>query len=318
MTNLMKLLYYFAMKRKQEMKFETKLNLENVSHETAARPFSIHHTDVDGDNTNALYVHCHPEAEFFCLAEGELRFFVEDQVITLHGGDAVFVPPNLTHHAKKLPGVPCSYDALVFSLDWLSGYLGGEGNLYVNLLLKYRMDAISVFRKEKAEAADMLDRLSHFKEYLNCPIQSYEMKLLGELMISLQEIFNAVSDQMRYNDRADAAREGVQRGIDYLMLHYDEGMTLAELVERSGYSESHFCHRFKAITGYAPFAYLNRIRIIKAAERLITSDDKITKIAADCGFDNISYFNRVFRRQMGSSPKEYRASGRQGRKQWSD
>ena len=230
----MKILYYFAMKRYKTINFETKQNLENVSHETAARPFSIHHTFVDGDNTNALYVHCHPEAEFFCLAEGELSFFVEDQVFVLHGGDAILVPPNLTHHADKAPGMPCSYDALVFSLDWMSGYLGGEVYLYVNLLLKHRMDAISVFRKDKTEDAEMLERFSHFKAYLNRPIQSYEMRLLGELMISLQEIFNAVSDKMRYNDRVDAAREGVQRGIDYLMLHYDEGMTLAELVESSG------------------------------------------------------------------------------------
>ena len=311
----MKLLYYFAMKTKNETLPKLNSNLEKVSHETAARPFSIHHTFVNGDNTNALYLHCHPEAEFFCLAEGEVQFFVEDQVITLRPGDAIFVPPDVTHHADKAPGISCSYDALVFSLDWLSGYLGGEGNLYVNLLLKSRRDAVTVYRRERSEDEETLERLSHFKEYLNCPIQFYEMKLLGELMISLQEIFNAVSARMRYNEKADAAREGVQKGIDYLMRHYDEGVTLAELVESSGYSESHFCHRFKAVTGYAPFAYLNRIRVIKAAERLIISEDKITKIAADCGFDNVSYFNRVFRRQMGTSPKEYRASGRQGRKE---
>ena len=306
MTKIMILLYYFAMKTKMA-------HLEKVNHETAARPFSIHHTYVGGENMNALYLHCHPEAEFFCLEEGELSFCVEDQVFELRGGDAIFIPPNLTHNANKELGKACSYDALVFSMEWLSGYLGGEGNLYVNTLLKNRMESIMIFRKGVREQAEMLERLSHFRRYADHPIHSYEMKLLGEVMISLQEIYNKVSERLSRHERVDASREGVQKGIDYLMLHFGENVTLAALVESSGYSESHFCHRFKAVTGHAPFAYLNRIRVIKAAERLIISDDKITKIASDCGFDNISYFNRVFRKQMGTAPGEYRLAGRQGR-----
>lgn len=284
--------------------------LENVNHETAARPFSIHHTYVDEENGNALYLHCHPEAEFFYLEEGEVCFFIEEQCFELQAGDAVFIPPNLVHHADKADGMPCRYSALVFSLDWLSGYLGGEGNLYVNLLMDHRFEAIRIFQWENDANAEILRRLSRFREYARLPIQEYELRLLGELMISVQEIFNAVSKEMRYNEKTDAARLGVQRGIDYVMSHYGEEITLDALVESSGYSESHFCHRFKEVTGYTPFAYLNRVRVIKAAELLFTTRDKITQIAGSCGFDNISYFNRVFRKQMGMSPGEYRSAAR--------
>jgi len=278
--------------------------LENVSHETAARPFSIHHTEVGGDNTNALYLHCHPEAEFYYLEEGDVTFFVEEQSFELHAGDAMFIPPNLIHHASKADGMPCNYWALVFSLDWLSGYLGGEGNLYVNTLLDHRQEAIMAIRA--STNSEILERLKHLRLYADRPIQEYELRLLGELMISVQEIYNVVSAKVRYNERTDAARLGVQKGIDYVMAHYDESVTLEALVECSGYSESHFCHRFKSATGYTPFAYLNRVRVIKAAELLVTTNEKITSIAGKCGFDNISYFNRVFRKQMHMSPGQYR------------
>lgn len=278
--------------------------LENVSHETAARPFSIHHTEVGGDNTNALYLHCHPEAEFYYLEEGNVTFFVEEQSFELHAGDAMFIPPNLIHHASKADGMPCNYWALVFSLDWLSGYLGGEGNLYVNTLLDHRQEAIMAI--QASTNSEILERLKHLRLYADRPIQEYELRLLGELMISVQEIFNVVSAKVRYNERTDAARLGVQKGIDYVMAHYDESVTLEALVECSGYSESHFCHRFKSATGYTPFAYLNRVRVIKAAELLVTTNEKITSIASKCGFDNISYFNRVFRKQMHMSPGQYR------------
>ena len=288
-------------------------HLEKVNHETAARPFSIHHTYVGGENTNALYLHCHPQAEFFCLEEGELKFYVEEQEITLHSGDAIYIPPNLVHHADQELGSACSYDALVFSMEWISGYLGDEGNLYGNMLQKYRTESITVFRRDNKDHGESLKRLWHFKDYAGRPIHVYEMKLLGEIMISLQEIYNALSEKLSLLDKGDASREGVQKVIDHLLSHYGAEQTIGGMAAVSGYSESHFCHRFKAVTGYAPVAYLNRIRVIKAAERLIISDDKIAQIAADCGFDNISYFNRVFRNEMGMAPGEYRLTGRQGR-----
>ena len=331
---------------------------EKVNHETAARPFSIHHTVVGGENTNALYLHCHAEAEFFYLEEGEITFTVGDHSFLLAAGEAVFIPPDLPHNACKEPGKACDYSAVVFSLEWLFGYFGGEGNSYHRFLMKNRQECIQVFRagcgqKEKQkgregacleaksegpmeghietdseetmeadldmfskfDSREMLGRLARFRNYMDLPIQSYEMRLLGELMISIQEIYNAVSGRMRYNEKTDVSREGIQRGIDYIQKHYDKEIALAELVECSGYSESHFCHRFKSVTGYTPFAYLNRLRVSKAAELLVISDVKITEIAVECGFENISYFNRVFRKEMGMTPGSYRRSGRRHREE---
>ena len=301
-------LYYFAMNKNAMT--------EKVNHETAARPFSIHHTVVGGENTNALYLHCHAEAEFFYLEEGEIMFTVGDQSFLLVAGEAVFIPPDLPHNACKEPGKACSYSAVVFSLEWLFGYFGGEGNSYHRFLMKNRQECIQVFRAASgADSKEILGCLAHFREYMDLPIQGYEMRLLGELMISVQEIYNAVSAKMRYNEKTDVSREGIQRGIDYIQKHYDMEIALAELVECSGYSESHFCHRFKSVTGYTPFAYLNRLRVSKAAELLVVSDVKITEIATSCGFENISYFNRVFRKEMGMTPGAYRRSGRRHREE---
>jgi len=288
-----------------------RMKFENVDHETSARPFSIHHTYVGIDNTNALYLHCHPEAEFFYLEKGTLSFCVEDDKFELDSGDAIFIPPYLTHNAEKSADKSCSYDALVFSLEWLSGYAGREGNLYVNTIRENRTGSVMVYRHNRSHDKGMLKRISRFKNYAGQPIQHYELRLIGELLISIQKIYNTLSEKNEYIDKNDASRGGIHKSIDHLLVHFNERITLAELAEVSGYSVSHFCHRFKTVTGYTPFVFLNRIRVIKATEQLIISDDKITKIAADCGFENISYFNRVFRSQIKMSPGEYRKKGRQ-------
>lgn len=280
--------------------------IENIDHVTEARPFSIHHTYVDGDNTNALYLHCHSEAEFFYLEEGQITFYIENQAFDLKAGDAMFIPPNLAHNAEKEKGMACKYSAVVFSLDWLSGYSGSDGNIYTNTLADRAHDFIRSIQKSDKSNAELLERLARFHDYMDLPIQTYEMRLLGELMINIQEIYNAVSKEKNYRHKSDSTRVAIQRGIDYMMCHFDEEIKLEALVESSGYSESHFCHRFKAITGHTPVTYLNRVRVIKAAELLVTTNEKITSIASKCGFDNISYFNRVFRKQMNMSPGQYR------------
>ena len=274
--------------------------LENINHETAARPFSIHHTHVGGDNTNALYLHCHPEAEFFILDKGDISFCIENDSFDLHTGDTVFIPPNLIHNAVKIPGNDCTYDALVFSLPWACG-------IYANTIINSRENAVMIFRSQDAQSNEILSRLSAFKNYAVLPVRRYELKLQGEIMISLQEIYDRISEKSLFEPKDATLRSGIQASVDYMLNNFDKDLTLAEIARASGYSEGRFCHIFKEITGYTPFTYLNRIRIIKASEKIIITNEKITNIASENGFENMSYFNRVFRKHMGMSPKEYRA-----------
>lgn len=285
---------------------------ENIEHATEARPFSIHDTQVDAASENALYLHCHPEAEFFYLETGEITFWVEDRSFPMKAGDGMFLPPNLVHHATKASGVPCSYSAMVFSVNWLTGYLSGEDSLYTRELWEQREECICHLRKEMPENAKILEILAGFLSYRKQPIYRYEMKLFGELLICFQELYNRVFSRVECRKQENVGRPGIQKSLDYIKEHYDRELTLAELAKCSGYSESHFCRSMKETTGYSPFEYLNRIRVIKASEALFLTEDKITEIASRCGYDNISYFNRVFRKQMGMSPGQYRRDVRSG------
>ena len=65
---------------------------EKIEHRTSGRPFSIHHTDVSKNSSSALYIHCHPELEFFYLSDGELYFYIEDNVYHMRAGDVVMIP----------------------------------------------------------------------------------------------------------------------------------------------------------------------------------------------------------------------------------
>ncbi|MNJ63181.1 Regulatory protein SoxS [compost metagenome] len=71
-------------------------------------------------------------------------------------------------------------------------------------------------------------------------------------------------------------------------------------------SEGQLCRFFKSMTRQTPMDYINSYRIRQAVELLREPDRKISDIALEVGYDNISYFIRVFRKAMNCSPSEFR------------
>ena len=70
-------------------------------------------------------------------------------------------------------------------------------------------------------------------------------------------------------------------------------------------STDYFSHQFKTLTGYAPVQYLNRLRIEKAKELLLTEDLSVSEVAALVGYKDPLYFSKAFKKATGSSPKMF-------------
>ena len=85
-----------------------------------------------------------------------------------------------------------------------------------------------------------------------------------------------------------------------------EPLTLETLASESGLSPYHFLRTFERLTGVTPHQYVLRARLRKAALRLADRAERITDVAFDCGFGDISNFNRAFRGEFGASPRAFR------------
>jgi AraC-like DNA-binding protein len=86
----------------------------------------------------------------------------------------------------------------------------------------------------------------------------------------------------------------------------DAALTLRELARAAGLSPYHFLRTFERLTGVTPHQYILRTRLREAATRLIAEPDKVLDVALDCGFGDVSNFNRAFRAEFGVSPRSYR------------
>lgn len=137
-------------------------------------------------------------------------------------------------------------------------------------------------------------------------LPSWELYAHGSLLSIWQLMLNHfLSDSPCTEDYSKLA-EKLEPSLQAIRGQYDRDLTLAELAGISLVSEGQFCRLFKRLTGYTPFSYLNRCRILKSCEYLKDTDKKISEIASLCGYNNISYFNREFQKLMRQSPRQYR------------
>lgn len=103
------------------------------------------------------------------------------------------------------------------------------------------------------------------------------------------------------------ARFTIEDAVRYVQDRYAEELSLADLASRFGFNPSYFSRLFALKTGTPLFEYVNRLRIQKSCLLLKRSRMSILEIAFSVGYNNLSHFNRYFRRIMGESPREYRA-----------
>jgi AraC-like DNA-binding protein len=90
--------------------------------------------------------------------------------------------------------------------------------------------------------------------------------------------------------------------------HLNMLLTLRELANHAGQSQSHYSRVFKEKTGQSPLNYFIQLKISKACELLSDTDMKINEIAVELGYEDPYYFSRIFKKLQGVAPAVYRDS----------
>jgi transcriptional regulator GlxA family with amidase domain len=111
------------------------------------------------------------------------------------------------------------------------------------------------------------------------------------------------ASMMSSGAHGDAA---IERCQTWLAQNYERADIIAELVQRSGLPKRTFDRRFRTATGYSPLAYVQALRIEEAKHLLETGNQPIDEIAREVGYTDLASFRRLFRRQVGMSPGDYR------------
>jgi AraC family transcriptional regulator len=134
---------------------------------------------------------------------------------------------------------------------------------------------------------------------------------LEELALRLGGVVAAALVGAGKSERSPSSRDArrVTGALRRIEAEAHEHLALADLAREAAMSPYHFLRTFCQVVGMTPHQFVLRTRLHRAAVRLRRSDEAVSAIAFDMGFNDLSTFNRRFRRVMGSSPSAYRAAG---------
>lgn len=243
----------------------------------------------------AMPYHWHREPELIRILSGRLHLTLNDTIFTAQAGDVIWVGGGVLHAGEP---ENCLYECLVFDLDFFmrsigsySAHLQGlsAGALFINPRLPgdlFRNSCDMIFRPDSGRG----DRL----------------RILGGLC----SLFSLVFEHGCYRTEAPKSmpeRKNIallKRLLLYVETHFAEPVTLDMLAREAGMSPKYFCRFFRSMTNHSPIEYVNICRVERAC-RMLTEGSAVTEAAYACGFNDLSYFIRVFRRQKGITPKRY-------------
>ncbi|MCH5213088.1 MAG: helix-turn-helix transcriptional regulator [Oscillospiraceae bacterium] len=271
---------------------------EHVTHGTADFPVGIYDNHFPAGISELFPLHYHKQFEFLVMTEGASMLQLENETIPLHKGEGVFINSGTLHHAVPADNSECSFAAIVFSPEFIAAKHEELYDRYIR----------SVIQKELAVPLMLTDDIKNLILNTNelFKSQRFGTELLIKSNIIRMTAMCIMAAERRRETKHDIKSDIVKNVLDYIHNNYAAPISLYDLASRSHISKEHLCRVFKERADYSPIVYLNRYRIMQSAYMLRSTDKSVSEIAFTCGFNNSSYFNKLFMRFMNCSPTDYR------------
>ena len=252
--------------------------------------------------------HFHPEYELTLFTESSGKRFIGDNTDNFCEGDLLLLGPHLPHYMrneeiyyKKMPYKRIRAIVVHFTGDFLGkSFFEIPEMKVIKKLLNASSRGIHIFGETQARVSREMERLLECKGFdrLKCLLD------ILEIISNSSEQRLLTSAGYRNTFSADDA-DRINKIFDYLFLNFTEDITLADAAGLIFMSTSAFCKFFKSRTGKTFTNILNEIRIGHACKLFIEKDVSVSEVCYNCGYNNLSYFNRRFKLITKYSPLDY-------------
>ncbi len=253
--------------------------------------------------------HSHPELELVYVKESFGKRIIGNSVANFESGDMVFLGSDIPHvwlndemYYQNLNKLKAKAIVVYFNKDIFgpSFYELKEAKK-INTLFENAKKGLSITGKTNKLIAKKLEQLVIKQDF--------------EVIIGLFEILSILSETADTNfinpetyapSNDSFKKDRLTDVYQYVKENYKKEISLDEVAQIANLTPTSFCRMFKSKTKKNFIEYLNEIRISNACKQLIETDMSVSEIAYECGYKTVSNFNKLFKKNTGNTPKEYK------------
>lgn len=278
--------------------------LESTKHGTPAFPFEHYHCTVPETFIN-LTAHWHAECEIALVAEGSGTYQIDLLPYRVAAGDMILIPPQVLHSISGEESCCLITDSFVFHMDMLDTPHSDVCTAYLHPFIQRSVCFPMVLPGSAPYAPKLRPIFSGLLDLMRTRPLCYELEVKSLLYHFFFTLYRSVPYETQAPEHEEIA-DKLKQVIQYIRSRYQQSISVSELASLCGFSEYHFMRFFKKHMNMTCVEYLNRYRLDMASRQLASTGMTVTGVALENGFNNISYFNRVFKKQFGMTPKEFR------------
>jgi AraC-like DNA-binding protein/quercetin dioxygenase-like cupin family protein len=269
--------------------------------------FRLLHTKTTAEKFPWQY-HYHPEYEIVCVLNGDGTRHVGNHFSTYENGDLVLMGPNLPHSGFGLNAHGIHEEIVVQIKDevFKESILTRPEMNDISLLLEKAKYGLWFYGNTKMKVTKKLKKLiklSAFEKYLELLSALYVMAASNEY-----ELLNPNVDLSSLLKKNNSRLQNI---FTYVEQHYNEEVNIKKVAAIANLSVPSFCNYFKKLMNCTFTDFINQYRIQRACA-LMQHEKSVTEISYDCGFNNVAYFNKVFKGIMKKTPTEYKREKQNG------
>ncbi len=239
------------------------------------------------ENRPHTILHYHSDMELLFIDEGETVMQVAGREFLAGKGSLIVVNPYEVHSGISA-GKRYAHRCICFDMQQL-GLPDCDRLLSGQLAYTNHIDG----------ACDIRQYFTACYEAVKNRFDGWEMRARGNLLMMFSMLTDKVSSTVPTKEQTFS-----RAVLEHLETHFADELTSKDVADIFSYDHSYFCRKFKALFSQNFGDYLNGYRVSRAKEML--GERSVSETAFLCGFQNISYFSRVFKAITGQTPSEYR------------
>lgn len=275
-------------------------------------PVSIRRIETSASDNHMVSWHWHDELEFIYVQKGNVYITCEDKGITAKAGELVFINHQKKHFLSPASDESCITDSLIVHPTFILGF--GQLELeqkYISPIIHEASFKYLYFEEHSPHYKECTKQVKQILALNQSKKEGYELLTKAALLQLWYIIYSLYTEQGSTSNLklSNQDEHRVKQAILYMQEHFMEPITLDDIANSILVSKSECCRCFKRALGITPFEYLMKYRIMESTKRMHKkSPESISEIAGAVGFNNTSYFNKIFKKYMQCTPTTYRNS----------